>query len=1138
MTELATFNRQRLTGRDFTFMAVCILLAGSAVILVGRYFAAAFPQASIEFRYDRNTSRSIAEKMLFTQAVDIAGMKHAVRFDADDQARIFLERSLGLDSTQVVLRDQIRVWSWHHRWFQPLVEEELSVDVAPTGEIIGYSHKLPEARVAGGMARPLVFLRTIGVRDALTLVSTSQRKLPNRIQRIFTFESKTIRPAGAPYRHVVTIDGDIVTGYTQQLKVPDTWLRSYRELRSKNSAAGSIDTIFMVLTMIAAVVVFIARLRQGDIPLRFLLAIAIAAVVLGGAVALNSMPSQLAWYDTATSYPAFVGQLAFGAAVQSIGTAVLLIVICGSGEVLYRKRLPQHLAIPRLWTRKALTSKRVFLSIILGYALVPLFIAYQVVFYLVAHRFGAWAPAEVPYDDTLNTAFPWVAVLFAGFFPAFSEEFMSRAFSIPFLQRIVRWRWLAIVAAAFIWGFGHATYPNQPFWIRGVEVGIAGIVAGFVMDRFGLLPLLLWHYTIDAVYTATLLFASGNTYYVVSAAVSSLIFAVPLLVSIALYVRNRGFVPDDDLTNATLPVSETVPREARATTATPFPDPLPLPSGRVILCLALVAAAVAAIALRPPSPRDAVDYRISKEEAKRIATEHVCGAQGARRRAPSSQPCFQRVIALPVEGFRSWDRDSGREDGGAPGDFDDVAAAHLLRQGMSIEQLTKVFRDRIEAGTWMVRFFTPRQKEEIFVEIDPRTSKAIGYHRYVDEEAPGPTLAQDQALAIARGEFATYGLDPNAFEVKESLTFAQPRRGDWLFHFDEKTPLVPGAFRRVTVRVAGASVSQFSKTVKVPEIVYREAATETLLNVVLLILKILGSVTLLALVIAGLVFAGRRHGLPWRRALRWTLILAVIPLVNIAARYESSLFGYSTSVAWETFRVSLITHFVADAGLQIGLIFLALAGLEAAVPYALSLGTRESRNRFGKSAAVAALTALSVLVIVDAAGTFVAAHVPGAAAVEISAPEQVGLAFPGLLDAGTALTLAIVASAAIVLYSLALPRHTALVTIAALFCAALDPSATPGQTPLMMVRVLVFALLAWTLARYVLGRNPLAWPLFVFLLTTLQTASLLLRNHRPDLRANGIALLVLAAMAVIWTASSSWGASSQRRDGTPEHPTR
>src|SRR5207253_7713858 len=160
-------------------------------------------------------------------------------------------------------------------------------------------------------------------------------------------------------------------------------------------------------------------------------------------------------------------------------------VLAGAGEVLYRERLPRHLALPRLWTPRALASKRVFLAFILGYTMVAFFIAYQVAFYLIAARFGAWSPAETPYDDTLNSALPWVAVLFAGWVPALSEEFMSRAFSIPFVERLVRSRVAAIVISGFVWGFGHAAYPNQPFFIRGLEVGLAGCVIGILFYRFG-----------------------------------------------------------------------------------------------------------------------------------------------------------------------------------------------------------------------------------------------------------------------------------------------------------------------------------------------------------------------------------------------------------------------------------------------------------------------------------------------------------------------------------------------------------------------------------------------------------------------------------------------------------------------------
>jgi membrane protease YdiL (CAAX protease family) len=1104
-------DQRRLTDNDWLTIAICVAIVLASIALIVRYFDAAFPQAAIEFKVDRNSSRPIAEKLLRERGVDVRAMKHAARFDSDDEARIFLERSLGLEAANRVMAEDVRVWAWHHRWFRPLVEEELSVDVAPTGEIIGFRHVLPEDRAAPapGATPPVEFLKSIGVNVAdLNLIEQSERRLPKRVQRSFTWESSSIRPAGAEYRHLVTVDGNIVTSYAQELKVPDDWKRGYSELRSKNRAAGQIDLLLNAALMVGAVVIFIIRLRRGDLPLRFLFAIGIACVILTGASALNSLPAQLAYYDTATSYPAFLGSMLLQSVVQSFGSAVLLIVICGAGEVLSRERLPKQLAMPRLWTPRALSSKRVFISMILGYALVPLFMAYQVVFYLVAHRFGAWVPAEVPYDEMLNSAVPWVAVVFAGFFPALSEEFLSRGFAIPFLQRFVRSRYFAIVLAAFIWGFGHSTYPNQPFWIRGVEVGLAGIVAGLLFDRFGLLPLLIWHYTIDAVYTATLLFASGNTYYVVSAAVASLLFVIPLLISIVLYLRNRGFVDDDDLSNATLPTSPPPEHPEVAIAAAPFPNAMSPSRTRVLICIALVIAAAVALAVRPASPGNAVDYKITAEKAKEIARAEI----------PRSDR-FTYVIAAPVEGFRSWDPSSGREDGGAPGDFDDIAATWLVHNGMRVDALLDIFRNRVEAGTWVVRFFTPMQKEEIFVEVDPRTSRIVGYHRYQDERNFGRTLPQEAALALAQRAFPMFGLDASQFVVKEALSFQQPRRRDWLFHFDEKTPLAPLAYRRVTVRIGGGAVTQFNKTVKIPDSVYREATTQTMLNLLLLAMKIVGMVALLALVIAGLILVTRAHGLPWRRALRWTLILSVIPIAAFAARSESLLFGYSTSIAWETFAIGIVTSFVRDVGMQVGILFLALAGLEATVPYALSLFTREGRARFGRSAAVSASTAIAIGVIAVVAQQFVAHAFPFAASVSLSAPSEVATPMPAVIETLQALFGAILLAAAVALYSTAIRTNTAIVTILAVFCASVDPSATAAQTPMMLLRAIIVALLVWVVARYVLDGNPLAWPLAAFVSSLLQTAGVLLQNHRPDLIGNGVAMLVFAAAAIAWIAA-------------------
>jgi len=639
-----------------------------------------------------------------------------------------------------------------------------------------------------------------------------------------------------------------------------------------------------------------------------------------------------------------------------------------------------------------------------------------------------------------------------------------------------------------------------------------------------------------------LLFNSGNPYYVASAAVASLIFAVPLIAAIVLYLRNRGFVPDEDLSNDTIPVTPP-PAAVEAETAVVFPPPMRVTKTRVIVCIAVVVIAAIAIAYRAPAPEDVVDYRITKEQAKEIARTHVAArpspgasrhplpASGARGNDGGGGPSPRlrgegarradegHVIAGPAEGFRSWDPDSPREDGGSPGGFDSVAATYLVRSGVSIERLAGIFRTKIEAGTWSVRFFTPMEKEEYFVEVDPRTSRVVGYHKYLDERGAGASLSQAVAADIARKAFPAYGLDVRGFDVKEALSFQQPNRRDWLFHFQEKTPLAAEAYRRVTVRVAGAEVTQFNKNVKVPESVVREADARTLFSVIFAVLRIAGLIALLALAVTALVLASRGRGLPWRRPLRWTLILSLIPIASIAARYELSFFAYSTTMAWTTFCIRLVTQDIIELAPYAGILFFALAGLEVTAPYARSILKREGRARFGRAAVVAALTAIAIAAAGGIVMRWIEIAWPSAASISFSVPEDAAIPLPALIDGTLSLFAAIVASGVVALLATSVRmKWLAPLVIAALFCISLDPFATSAQTPLMLIRAAAVAVVAWLIARYVLGANPLAWPLTIFLAELLQTGSALLHNHRADLIANGAALLVAAVLVLGWLA--------------------
>ena len=109
---------EKLDRKDRRFIVLCLitLVAGAAVTWA--LFSRAFPEASIEFRYDRDSSQQLATRVLGAQHIDTRGMKHSATFDSDDQARIFLERSIGLEKTNAILKRDVRVWAWSHRWFR------------------------------------------------------------------------------------------------------------------------------------------------------------------------------------------------------------------------------------------------------------------------------------------------------------------------------------------------------------------------------------------------------------------------------------------------------------------------------------------------------------------------------------------------------------------------------------------------------------------------------------------------------------------------------------------------------------------------------------------------------------------------------------------------------------------------------------------------------------------------------------------------------------------------------------------------------------------------------------------------------------------------------------------------------------
>src|SRR5712671_5468821 len=568
----------RLTGSDKRALFLWVAAGILGILFAQKYFFRAFPEASINFHVSREEALARAQKFVTGLGENVSGYRSAVAFDVDDDAKTYLERGLGLQQANQIMSSDVHVWFWNVRFFKPQQEEEFRVRVSPAGQIVGYVHKTEESRAgpsldraAAETAAQIYLTSKLGMDlkawDVLPEEANSKKK-PNRLDWEFTWEKYGFRAKDAPYRLQVSLQGDRVDGSEEFLKVPEAWQRSFARLRSGNDTLALVFLVPYVGLLVIAVWLAIRFTRLGQTSWR-------GAILLGFIVAallflqnLNDWPHWASSYDTNQPYGNFIAIKLTLALLISVLTALTVALVLPSAEPLYRASQPERMRLPRAFTLRGLRSKEFFSAAVVGVSMAAAHIGYVVAFYVVASWFGAWAPQELNFDDSVNTAFPWISGAAIGMYASTNEEFTFRLFAIPFFKRITGSRWIAVIVPAFLWSFLHSNYPQEPAYIRGIEIGLVGIVAGIVMLRWGILATLIWHYTVDASLVGLLLMRSNNLYFKVSGAVVAAAALAPLAFAAISYLSRAGFEPDEDLLNQAAPVPEISLAPAREVVST------------------------------------------------------------------------------------------------------------------------------------------------------------------------------------------------------------------------------------------------------------------------------------------------------------------------------------------------------------------------------------------------------------------------------------------------------------------------------------------------------------------------------------------------------------------------------------------
>ncbi|HEX5412711.1 MAG TPA: CPBP family intramembrane glutamic endopeptidase [Terriglobia bacterium] len=1097
----------RLGSRERTIIVVAILVSAISLVIGIKYFSSAFPEASLTLRINRADSLPIAEKFLSSRGFSTGGYRHAAIFTYDDDAKTYLERTQGLAEMNQLTRGPIHLWRWSHRWFKPQQKEEFRVEVDTQGRVVGFDHEIPDAArgasLTSDQARQIAqqFLQNTIHRElsGLEFLDVQSERRPARVDYSFTWNQKNVNLGKGSYRIEVDVAGDQVAGYSEYVKIPDQYLRDYQSLRSRNTSAQLVDQVFWILLSLAMLVILVKRLRDHDVPLKMAAGFGLVGTALYFLEQLNSFSLSQFGYSTTDSYSSFMTGYFRDAVLSALGVGALIFLLVASAEPVYRENLPRLGSLRRTLSWRGLRSRSFFIANVVGIAMTFFFFAYQTVFYLAADKLGAWAPADIPFSNLLNTRIPWAAVLLMGFLPAMSEELQFRAFGVPFLAKLFRSRAAGLILAAFIWGFLHSAYPNQPFFIRGVEVGVAGIIVGVIMLHFGIFATLIWHYSVDALYTAFLLLRSPNNYLRVSGGLTAGIMLIPLIVALIAYLRRGTFSEESDLTNERAGIRRAAKEElaAEAETSVSYQ---PLKRPRIVAAGVLFVILVGAAFI--PA------YRFGRDITLNFARSAVTKSATAYLAKKGVKVGEYRRAAWLVE------------------NIDPLTLRYFLER-LSIKESEQLYRRSTRMVLWEVRFFKPMQKEEYRVFVDPGDNRVFGDRHVLDENAPGATPSPDAARALAENFLRQQGYQLSDFELQNSDSKKREAREDYTLTWQVKpdNPLNVGeAHFRIAVDVAGDQVVGTSRYFKLPEEWTRQREASRLENSILLGLESLLGIALFALMIMLFVRRVRAGKIPWRRSLWTGVALAGLTIVGelnaIPLIYQRYITSISLGNFWITVAVGL-----AVAPLLMGLVvWLAVALATSLYPDSWAIFRSAARRVWRRDAVIAIALSLAAAAGLTQLNGLISNRFHRFAPVSFDIfSGQMDVSFPviSVMLHAIVYTVLIAALAAILIYlarSGWLRRAWWIWPLVLLILISLGPSGAHSGRQYIAGWAMAFIPLigAVVIAGWFCRTNILAYVAAIFCLQIAAPLEQLLSQPSAFFRWNGIVVLLLSLLLLAW----------------------
>lgn len=758
----------------------------------------AFPAASLDIKVSKQDAVKLAQAFATTTGFYLPDkIVSSTYFNSDSDASTFLEYEYPLAQANELMRKEIPIWYWKVHLVDDK-SEELQVAVGVNGSLHSFERELNRDKSIPSVShdvaeRQIIDFTAHELRIPLSnwkLISDQESSLPKRTDHSFIWEDQQKDYKGSHLRISATVSGDKISKFQYFLHVPDSFDQKFKWLRAQNRALANIPIIIVILFALSLPVLFLRNWTKNQLRVKF----AVSCGLIGAAVNFVSSLNNTATIIIGTSnwsMDTFLAKHFIDDISSALMTGALCTIFFGAIEAVYRHWYTKHLSFELIFnqTSNALRSISVAKSAVLGTAIFGITTGYQVIFFLTAKHYGLWSPLAVHDRAVIDNFCPAWHAISVGIKASTLEELGFRIFMLIVIQRVTKSFWLANILQAAIWGFAHCSYPVEPPYARGIELGLLGLFYGWVMRRYGVLSLIMGHYAFDVYCFIQTLFGSHDVIDWISAYITMTPLAVLPITSMIL-IHKSGAVPDSQVSNETV-TDQIIAHAASGEEQDSWPPYKPI--NRKQILLAFLTAGLAATTLALPK--------------KKLGGE-----------PPVFSVDHERAIAITKSYFEK--QKFNIKDLQATAWMSDDTNAEQMQYVSShatFEQANKLERMIEPRLVWNVRLFKPGDPNVFFLKIGPDGSP-ISSSIALDETTAGAKLTQSEATALANNYLSTIAsADGGQFTIFDTSKLEHPNRIDYTFVAENPAGTVGQARFQIYLKVIGDHVSDMRRYWSLPD---------------------------------------------------------------------------------------------------------------------------------------------------------------------------------------------------------------------------------------------------------------------------------------------------------------------------------